>query len=63
MFSAFLSDTVAAATEPAAMNSIGFQNFTGDLWSIIGIGYLGIFIVTIVIILIVSLLNKFGSKK
>lgn len=42
---------------------IGFHNLTGDLWSIIGIGYLGIFIVTIVIILIVYLLNKLGSKK
>ena len=29
---------------------------------IMGIGYLGIFIVTIVIIIIVALLNKLGSK-
>ncbi len=30
---------------------------------VIGWGYLGIFVVTIVIILIVTLLNKLGSKK
>ena len=29
---------------------------------VMGIGYLGIFIVTIVIILVVSLLNKLGNK-
>lgn len=30
---------------------------------IMGTGYLGIFIVTIVIILVVALLNKLGNKK
>jgi len=34
-----------------------------DALPVMGIGYLGIFIVTAVIILLVSLLNKLGSKK
>ncbi len=41
---------------------IGFHNLTADVWSVMGIGYLGIFIVTLVIILVVALLNKFTSK-
>lgn len=34
-----------------------------DALPIMGTGYLGIFIVTAVIIVVVALLNKFGSKK
>ncbi len=30
---------------------------------VMGFGYLGVFIVTIVIVLVVSLLNRIGSKK
>ncbi len=41
---------------------ISVENLINAL-PIMGIGYLGIFIVTAVIILVVYLLNKFGSKK
>ncbi len=56
------AEAATAAAEPA-MNTPGFQNLTGDIWSIMGIGYLGIFIVTIIIILVVYLLNKLTNRK
>ncbi len=56
------TEATVAASE-SVMNSPGFRNLTGDVWSVMGIGYLGIFIVTIVIILVVFLLNKLTNRK